>query len=230
MAMIDKLPHLRSCITLQVLSILNAEVHQLGAHCAGIMPDKLAPYVSKLTTYDSSTNGLRQLSIQEVVLHCLNCIFQMQEIASKSNAFRVGKKREIVLSLQSQPILQELARIIGGINTNRSILEELLDTVQTFIDLTSEHPWILSSNDNLDDDEQFQKDLFSYLIKIFKSVQGSFRMTDNGKIPVGQICRLFLSLLSNEWRTSKHTILTIRKALNVCCFDKESCRQVGQHI
>lgn len=79
----------------------------------------------------------------------------MQEIASKSSTQKVSKKREIILNLKNQPVLQELARMIGGINTERSILEELLDTVQIFFDQINANPWLLASKDNLDDDHQF---------------------------------------------------------------------------
>ena len=120
-----------------------------------ISTGKVAPYLSKLTTYDQQSAGLRQLNIHEVVSYCLNCIFQMQEIASKSSTQKVSKKREIILNLKNQPVLQELARMIGGINTERSILEELLDTVQIFFDQINANPWLLASKDNLDDDHQF---------------------------------------------------------------------------
>ena len=107
-----------------------------------ILTGKMAPYLSKLSTYDSKTAGLRQLSIQEVVSYCLNCIFQMQEIASKSTVQKFAKKREIIANLSCQPILQEIAKMIGGIDIERSILEELLDTIQIFFDAISQNPWL----------------------------------------------------------------------------------------
>lgn len=66
----------------------------------------------------------------------------MQEIANKSTVKKFAKKREIIASLSAQPILQEIAKMIGGIDIEQSILEELLETIQIFFDAISQNPWL----------------------------------------------------------------------------------------
>jgi len=83
MAMIDRIPFLRSCITMQVLAILNQEVVSMLKHRDQTVGEA-KPYLSKLTTYDSQTCTSRPLNLYEVTNFALSCICQMQDIATKS--------------------------------------------------------------------------------------------------------------------------------------------------
>jgi hypothetical protein len=118
MTIIDRIPYLRSFIVLSVLSLLNAEVDRFAKHRESGLTSE--PYISKLTTYAEGVT--RPLSLNEIVMFTLNTIHQMQEIANKSLFSRVAKKREMILCLESQPVLCQLAKMIGGINLSQSIV------------------------------------------------------------------------------------------------------------
>ena len=57
----------------------------------------------------------------------------MQEIGGglRKNA----KSSEIVLELEQQPVLLELAKLVTNIDTTKSIFEGLLDAILTYFDI-----------------------------------------------------------------------------------------------
>lgn len=71
--------------------------------------------------------------------------------------------------------MHELARLIGDINLDKSIMEGLLETVQQLFEAVNADSWLLWGSGAIEDTSKFHKETFSYLLKIFKSVQGSFK-------------------------------------------------------
>lgn len=126
--------------------------------------------------------------------------------------------------------MHDLASLIGGINLDTSIMEGLLETIQSLFETVNSDPWLLWGTGSAEDPSKFHKETFGYLLKIFKSIQGAFLTADSQLIPVSSICKLFLSLLNDQWKPNTQTTTMIRKALGICCFDRESSRMVSRHI
>lgn len=49
-------------------------------------------------------------------------------------------------------------------------------------------------------------------------------------LPINSICKLFLNFLNSDNKVAKTTIPTVRKALNACCYNKESSSKVSRYI
>ena len=154
-AIVDKIPYLRSCITLKVLSMINQEVKRLLQHrdLRALEPEREQVYKSDLLTYDSKTGRTRNVSMKELITFGLSCIVQMQEIANKSFVQRITKKREIAKSLQNQPALLSIAKAIGSIDPELSVLEGLMQTIHVFLEAIRADPTLLwgSNTDSQDD-------------------------------------------------------------------------------
>lgn len=220
-SIVDKIPYLRSCITLKVLSLINQEVRKLLNHrdMRDLEPDRELAYKSDLQMYDGKTGRTRNVTMKELILFGLSCIVQMQEIANKSFVQRISKKREITKSLQTQPELFAIAKAIGSIDPQLSVLEGLMETMHSFLEAIGSDPTLLwgTNTDNQDEAQKFYKELFALLLKILKSVQGAFKASESNNIPVNSICKLFLGLLNAD--VNSHIISTVRKALTICIFD-----------
>lgn len=93
--------------------------------------------------YDSKTGRTRNVTMKELILFGLSCIVQMQEIANKSFVLRISKKREITKNLQTLPELFAIAKAIGSIDPQLSVLEGLMETMHSFLQAIGSDPTLL---------------------------------------------------------------------------------------